>query len=151
MRAWTWVHFDAKPIVYPRPASAATLPPVAGTAPPGDGSRQAGDDDFGGLRDYWPGDSPRRIAWRSYARTGTLLVREYRGGLDLEPVWLDWDSIAATDTEDRVALLTRLVLDAFDEGRAWALRLPGRSIAPAQGRDQLRRSLHALAVTGLPA
>lgn len=37
-------------------------------------------EEFYGLRDYAPGDSPRLIAWRSSARTGELVVREHGGG-----------------------------------------------------------------------
>lgn len=34
-------------------------------------------DEFYGLREYVPGDSPRHISWRSTARTGSLIVREH--------------------------------------------------------------------------
>ena len=33
-----------------------------------------------GLRDWRPGDPPRRIAWKVLARTGQTLVSEYRSG-----------------------------------------------------------------------
>jgi uncharacterized protein (DUF58 family) len=32
---------------------------------------------FSSLREYVPGDDPRRIHWRTTARTGTLIVREH--------------------------------------------------------------------------
>jgi uncharacterized protein (DUF58 family) len=34
-------------------------------------------DEFYGVRDYVPGDSPRLISWRATARTGSLVVREH--------------------------------------------------------------------------
>ena len=33
--------------------------------------------DFTGVRDYKPGDPPRHIHWKSWARTGTPIVKEY--------------------------------------------------------------------------
>ncbi|MFQ6048745.1 MAG: DUF58 domain-containing protein, partial [Phycisphaerae bacterium] len=40
------------------------------------GQRLGGTDEFYGLRDYRPGDSPRWIHWRRSARTGRLLIRQ---------------------------------------------------------------------------
>jgi uncharacterized protein (DUF58 family) len=148
MRAWAWIHLDARPIVYPRPAVQSPPAQTRAARNSAAASGQPGDDDFAGLRDYHRGDSPGRIAWRSYARSGQLLVRDYRGGGD-EPVWLDWDALPASDTETRVACLARLVIDAFEAGRTWGLILPGRRIAPATGNEQLHRCLHALAIVGL--
>jgi uncharacterized protein (DUF58 family) len=151
MRAWAWVHLDASPVVYPRPAPSAQPARRREAQDPGAGPLRAGDDDFAGLRDYRTGDSPRRIAWRSYARTGSLLVRDYRGGEADDPLWIDWADVDADDIELRVSRLTRLVIDAFESGRLWGLGLPGTRIEPAQGRDHLHRCLHALAMIGAPA
>jgi uncharacterized protein (DUF58 family) len=41
-------------------------------------SSRVGDSlEFRGLRDYRPGDPPRRIHWRSWAKTGTPVVKDY--------------------------------------------------------------------------
>jgi uncharacterized protein (DUF58 family) len=150
MRAWAWVNMASGPVVYPRPAASAQAPRASHGVRPGDGAQSSGDDDFAGLREYRPGDSPRRIAWKSYARRDALLVREYRGGAEAEPVWFDWDAFPGKDAEARVALLARLVIDTCAAGRSWGLRLPDARLAPGRGRDHLHRSLHALAMTGLP-
>jgi uncharacterized protein (DUF58 family) len=67
-------------VVYPR------MDEVAGERLPGSRDRHAalrerivrrrGGDEFRALRDYRPGDDPRRIAWRVSARQGTLVLRE---------------------------------------------------------------------------
>jgi uncharacterized protein (DUF58 family) len=102
------------------------------------------------LRGYLPGDSPRRIAWKAFARTSELLVRDFRGGADDDVVWIDWDSVSMVDVEARVAHLTRMVLDAFEQGRHWGLRVPGSRVGPEQGIEHLHDCLRCLATAGLP-
>jgi uncharacterized protein (DUF58 family) len=84
MRAWVWVHMDARPLVYPRPAADNVATGRPELPSPADGLTYHGQDDFAGLRDYQIGDSPRRIAWKSYAKTGVLLVREYQPGAGVD-------------------------------------------------------------------
>ncbi len=46
--------------------------------------------EFYGLRDYVPGDDPRRIVWRAVAKTGKYLVREAEQGItDRVNIYLD--------------------------------------------------------------
>jgi uncharacterized protein (DUF58 family) len=151
MRAWAWVHLEACPLVYPRPSLARVPAAHPETPAPAPGFRYRAQEDFAGLRAYQIGDSPRHIAWKSYAKTGVLLVRDYRGGSNLEPMWIDWDALPASDVETRVARLTRLVIEAFEEDRSWGLRVPGVCIDPAGGREHLHRCLRCLATTGLSA
>jgi uncharacterized protein (DUF58 family) len=68
-------------VVYPRlrPVPPALLPPERARGPAGTRSALSlrGEEEFAGLREFRPGDSPRRIHWRSSARLeGRLLVRE---------------------------------------------------------------------------
>ncbi|MCL4776314.1 MAG: DUF58 domain-containing protein [Gammaproteobacteria bacterium] len=144
MRAWAWVHLDARPLVYPRPGSRVP----AGQAT--DASlRDRGDEEFAGLRAYQPGDSPRRVAWRHYARSDELLVQDYRGGSTEDCRWLDWERVAG-DADTRASRLARLVIDACEADTAWGLRLPGTRLGPARGRDHLHRCLAALATVESP-
>ncbi|MCC7258400.1 MAG: DUF58 domain-containing protein, partial [Gammaproteobacteria bacterium] len=147
MHAWAWVHIDAQLLVWPRPAAGPVpLPNSTGSHRPHDGHQRPGDEDFAGLRSYRRGDSPRRIAWKSYARCGELLVRDFRGGGPAAILWLDWNTLPPGDVEQRVAWLTRQVLDAAAGDRPWGLRVPGITVEPAQGREHLRRCLEQLAV-----
>jgi uncharacterized protein (DUF58 family) len=143
-RAWTWVHMDARCLVYPRPAAPGrALPQTSGTG--ASGRQTLGDSDFTGLRNAVPGDPPQHIAWKAYARTEVLLLKQFAGG-DSEPCMLDWDSLPDLATEARLSQLARWCLDAAAESRLFGLRLPGRTIALGSGEPQLRACLEALAL-----
>ena len=148
-RAWSYVYFDWKVLVYPRPAEQAPpLPQPLGGRGLGRPNDQ-GEDDFSGLRPYQRGDSPRRIAWKASAREQELLTKRFTG-VGEETRWLDWAMLPGISDEERLAVLCRWVLSAHALGLIYGLRLPGRNLAPASGEDQKVRCLKALALHGLP-
>jgi uncharacterized protein (DUF58 family) len=109
------------------------------------GGSSRGTEDFGGLRLYLPGDSPRSVHWRASARTDTLLTKLWSGGAPAV-LWLAWEDLSDPDPETRLGGLCRWVLDAHGAGLTWGLRLPGVELAPASGEVHLRRCLEALAL-----
>ncbi len=149
-RAWTWVHMPLECIVYPRPADTAPPPPTTYTDIGGAQDSGHGDDDFAGLRDYRPGDSPRHIAWKAFARGQELLVRQFAGTRVVKHVF-DLEDVAATGLEKRLAILCRWLLDAHTAGEAFGLRLPDGEESPAIGRAHLHNCLRRLAMFGEPA
>ncbi|MEX2480045.1 MAG: DUF58 domain-containing protein [Gammaproteobacteria bacterium] len=68
--------------------------------------------EFASLRDYRPGDPRRHIHWRSFARTGRLIVREFRD-----------------EYFDRHALIVDTHVDVNDEQRFEAIITVAASIA----------------------
>jgi uncharacterized protein (DUF58 family) len=143
-RAWTWIHMDARCLVYPKPAPPGRpLPTESGSGSIGRADR--GDDDFASLRSAAPGDPPQRIAWKAYARGEVLLVKQFAGG-DREPALLDWDALPDLAPEQRLGQLARWCLDAAAEERAFGLRLPGTQFPPQTGREHLHECLAALAL-----
>lgn len=141
--AWSWLNLDLHGLAYPRPSDQSRGTLAADDA--STGLNGIGDDDYTGMRQWRPGDSPRRIAWKALARTGQKLVHEYRGGSGA-PVWIDWDAAPDTDIEARIAYITRQVLDAEASGAEYGLRIPGTVIPPDHGPEQRHRCLGALAV-----
>jgi uncharacterized protein (DUF58 family) len=142
-RAWAVVHPGLQCLVYPRPAPVAPPPPSA----PGAAARGAarrGEDDFAGLKDYHPGDPPRHIAWKAYARAGELLVKEFSGAAEPMPVF-DLADAPGGDLEAKLSVLARWIVDAHAQGRTFGLRLPGIDIPPQPGEAQRRRCLAAIA------
>ncbi len=148
-RAWAVLHPDVACLVYPRPADNAPPPPQApGLA--GSGVARRGEDDFAGLKDYHPGDPPRHIAWKAYARAGELLVKEFSGDAEAMPLF-DLADAPGDDLEARLSVLARWIVDAHARGQTFGLRLPGDEIPPEPGDAQRRRCLAAIARFGAPA
>ncbi|HJQ63458.1 MAG TPA: DUF58 domain-containing protein [Burkholderiales bacterium] len=147
--AWSYLEFDTHCLVYPRPA--ATRLPLPGAEPAaGDGAQRGqGREDFIGMRQYHPGDSPRHIAWKAAARGRELLTKQFSGRAETE-VWFDWRLLPPTlGVEDRLSHLARWVLDAHGAGMTFGLRIPGRTIAQGSGSAQRDRCLEVLALFGV--
>ncbi|MBI3918119.1 MAG: DUF58 domain-containing protein [Betaproteobacteria bacterium] len=144
--AWSYLDLDVQCVVYPRPARpGAPLPPQVSSE--GSGALHGqGQEDFSGLRQYHPGDSPRHIAWKAAARDQGLLTKQFSGRADAE-LWLDWQQLPATmDVEARLSQLTRWVIDAQASSVSYGLRLPGMTLPVATGEAHRERCLEALAL-----
>ena len=147
-RAWAWLHMKLEGLVYPALPVQAIQPPASVTAL---GHRQhdaRGEEDFAGLRKFHRGDSPRQVAWKAYARGGQLLTKRFSGA-DTSSQWFDFDEIPVADTEQRLSILCRWVVDADRRGEDYGLRLPGQTFVPAHGPAHRQNCLEALALFGL--
>ncbi len=151
-RAWSYPSPRLSCLVYPRPL-AWPLPGAAASADRGEvhGPLQTdcGDEDFSGLRERQPNDSPRHIAWKAVARDfdhRPLLVKEFAGGAVRE-LWLDPAQLPADhDLETRLSILAGWVVAAQALQLRYGLRLPGRVLPPAQGEAHYAACLEALAL-----
>lgn len=150
-RAWSYADLDMNCLVYPAPATPGLpLPPPRGGGGNG-GAQGHGHDEFSGLRQYRPGDSPRHVAWKAVARGTTMLTKQFSGLVDAE-LRLDWDILpAAMDVEQRIAHLTRWVLEADQGGMAYGMRLPAANIPVGAGPAHRAECLRRLALHGLAA
>jgi uncharacterized protein (DUF58 family) len=144
-RAWAYLNMDLRCVVYPKPSPRALPPPPLETDTGGAQDTTRGDEDFAGLRAFHPGDSPRRIAWKAYAREQGLHVKVY-AGTAVTSHSFDWDALTGLGTEARLSQLCRWIEDAYAAGRAFGLRLPGVEIAPNVGQGHRQRCLTALAL-----
>jgi len=144
-RAWSWIHLPLDCIVYPAPAASTTPPPPRDSQAGSTTGHAEGDEEFSGLRPMRPGDSPRRVAWKTAARGLDPMVKQFVGGTQA-PLWLRWESAASNDRELRIAILCRWVLDADRAGRTFGLDLPGSRTEPGSGPDHRHRCLQALAL-----
>jgi uncharacterized protein (DUF58 family) len=150
VQAWSYVDLETHCVVYPRPAPAGLpLPPLTRGEIDGSGLSQ-GSDDFAGLRQYHPGDSPRHVAWKAAARDQALLTKQFIGRASAE-LWLTLEVFARDRSlEDRLSQLTRWVLDAHAAGVSYGLDLPGLKVASGVGEAHRDACLEALALFELP-
>lgn len=146
-RVWSWWQPAMRALVYPTPETPAVPLPDTPAATGESRGGGAGEEDLAAIRPYRAGDSPRRIAWKAMARTGSdeLLTKEFEGG-DRGELQLDWHRLPPQlDTEARISRLTRWVLDADAAGARWGLCLPGLELPADAGPEHRERCLEALA------
>jgi uncharacterized protein (DUF58 family) len=144
----SYLHFDTRCLVYPKPLKDAPLP--FGHAPDGMGKRNmAGDEDFAGLRKYTVGDALPRIDWKAYARERGLQVKQFSTPLG-EEMWLDYADTPDRNQEEKLARMTRWVLDAEAQGLHYGLRLPDGELPSNHGIAHRNECLRRLALFDLP-
>ncbi len=144
-RAWSYLDSDANAVVYPRPWVGALpegAPEYQGSQ---SGDRGVGSDDFVGHKVYHPGDPPRHIDWKAYAKDKGLLIKQF-GGDRVELLWLDFDQLEETNTEMRLSILCGTILALSEQALQYGLRLPGVEIAPGSGPAHAAECLAALAL-----
>ena len=109
--------------------------------------------EFFGLREYRDGDDRRSIHWRSTARRGKLLVREYEDESQKRITLMIDNALPDSHGEAQVQALEKAIslcasLAKAYLGRGYALRLIGRGLLLpfASGEMQAQRVLRALAL-----
>lgn len=117
---------------------------------------------FKGVRDYDPGDPPRRIHWRATARTGRLLSKVFEPGasgalaifLDLNTPAQEWSETELGTIEGAISAAASIMADELSHKRQVGLYsnaplLTGERrlrLPITRARAQLGRTLEALAL-----
>jgi len=146
-------------VVYPALGELRRLPMMLSGRLPGEEAERAaartGGLEYLGLRGYRAGDNPRWIHWRSSARTGALMVREFaREQGEGVNIVLDTSGPPATydapseDFELAVSYVTTLVHHLAGEGRRVCLAMwPGSDrVCTAEGNRSVAQLLELLAL-----
>ncbi|MFT4626341.1 MAG: hypothetical protein ACI8PZ_005018 [Myxococcota bacterium] len=138
-------------VVWPTPRSGvawAREGELAGTAA---GAGAGGAGDFLGLRDWAPGDSIRRVHWRTSARVGTpVIVQRARDSVSERDVVVP--DLTGSAWEEALGRAAGAVDDGLRDGRRVRLtlpaelldRAPSRSVEGEPGRRQLLDALALL-------
>jgi len=149
-RAWARIKPQASCLVYPKPADREELQFHSSNleTPEGNSGRTLdfpGAEDFLKLRSAQKGDSFKRIDWKAFARQRGLVVKQFASS-EQGVRWMDFEQIAADDMEQKLSIMCRFVLDSYDSGTRFGIKLPGLHINPDQGYRHKQRCLKALAL-----
>jgi uncharacterized protein (DUF58 family) len=106
--------------------------------------------DYRGLREYRPGDDPRDIHWRSTARRGQPILRQYDRQVTNE-YWIVLDLVAPAEEsgEAAVEVAASLLASAHARGDRAGLVAGDARIMPHTGGGGLDAALDALAAVTL--
>lgn len=131
-----------RPVRAPRPAGRRGVRSSAG----GGAAVGAERGDFRALRPYRVGDDPRDVHWRSTARRGEPIMREYDRDA-AESYWIVLDTVAGNDVvfEIAVELTASLVARAADAGERAGVMVGATRIPAASDRTVIDAALDALA------
>jgi uncharacterized protein (DUF58 family) len=142
-------------IVWPRTDRAVRAPRLGGSS----GMREragagaaAGAErgDYRGLREYRAGDDPRDIHWRSTARRGGLITREYDRDRS-EEYWIVLDTGVADIAagEAAIEIAAAIVVAAASRGDRFGLAAGAARLQPGPGGARVEAALDALAAVDL--
>lgn len=147
-RAWSIIEIEERILVYPSPASRAMIHAAAFRSRHDRPSEKEGSEEFHGLRDFKTGDPISHVDWKGLARERELMTKEFEDPARKQPLIIDWQGLSPHDTETRLCIMTRLVIEAESATQLYGLSLPGKDIAPAVGPGHFHRCLRALALFG---
>ncbi len=144
--AWGWLKFDLPILIYAKPRPGARLQQSLVEQYDGQTATSTIEgDDFAGLREHRAGESLRHISWKAFAQGKGLLTKTFQGNAR-PSLWIDWFQIHDGSIEDKLGIMTALVLSAENEDQKYGLRLPGTIIEQDFGNAHKHTCLHALAV-----
>ncbi len=132
---------DDRPVREPRPSGERVR--RVGEAYAGSAGARG---EYRGLRPYRPGDDPRDVHWRTTARVGHPVVREYERDRS-RALWVCLD-LRAPDgdlAEDAVEIAAAVASAALKRGEAFGLATQDARVRPAGGAAQMERVLDLLA------
>ena len=133
IRCWTWLRWDSDLVVFPKPVNGKFVSHQQSAEQETDGLHPVkGAGDFSGLKEYVPGDSLRRVSWKTLAKGRGLFVKEFSESLNSE-LWLDFDSVSAVSAEEKLSILSFWVLHFFQEDEHFGLILPTCKRTPNKG------------------
>ena len=145
--SWTIIDLSMSCLVYPTPADRLS-PEATNAIEAGSQSlNSSGLEEYSGLKKYQPGDSWRRISWKAMARNNELFIKEFSGGQP-QLLWIDWNEIQASTTEERLSIMARMIIEAESNSCHYGLRLDKSEISPDTGNSHYHHCMKLLALYG---
>ena len=132
-------------VVYPAPQEHTVSVSGRQVAEDAGHSRKVGGDEVAYLKAYEEGQSLQTIAWKQYAKTGTLLSKHFEEPMASRPDVISYKDYPQVRSLDQLAsLLCHRVLEQSTQQQHYVLELPSQVITPQSQQRSL--CLNALAV-----
>jgi uncharacterized protein (DUF58 family) len=97
------------------------------------------------IRDYKPGDSPKRIHWRSLAKNKQLRTLVYEGD-EGKKCYFNWVEIKHLPTEEALSQIALWISTAEKQNYNWTLELPHKTILSELDPRRYDKALKVLAL-----
>ncbi len=129
MKTHMTLELDERVLVYPHPLKQDLFQAEQLGSEEGNMSVK-GEDDLSFLIEHEPGQSPRLIAWKTYAKTGKLLDKRFETEFSSNPKMISYrDYPAGTSIEQMASFMCQLVLDAEQAAQVYTVELPNQIIS----------------------
>ena len=145
--AWTVIDLAMSCLVYPKPVSQIKNTMVNALEDGDQNLDGKGIEEYTGLKKYQDGESWRRISWKAMARNNELFTKQFSGGQP-QSLWIKWDDVTVSDTETRLSILSRKIIDAHENHHIYGLQLPQVELAPGSGNRHYHQCMKLLATYG---
>jgi len=143
-RAWKVVKPKGEVVIYPQPQGLRILPTSRFEFGEYDlGLRNSPEGDFGELKNYQPGESYQQVAWKHYARTGSLYTKVHWGE-EHRHFQLPWDPHGA-GFESYLQQMSAWIKTALEGNATFSMELPLKQIPAGSGPEHARLCWRALA------
>jgi len=143
--SWTWVDLSMQCTVYPKPEDNIKLPVFEHSESGDSDTSGGGQENFSHLRKYHQGDNISRISWKAAAKTNELFSKQFIGGKP-QNHWINWNEIPANDNEQRLSIMTALIIHAENNQQRYGIKLPNQEVQPDLGNSHYHKCLTALAL-----
>ncbi|MGI2261032.1 DUF58 domain-containing protein [Shewanella sp. GXUN23E] len=145
-RAWSHLDMAVEPLVFAAPIKPEHAKRYTGQAGQRDlqsGTRVAGVDEFSGLRDYIPGESPKQIAWKQVAQGRGMLIKQFEQPHG-NAIWLTLPDEQAL--EQHLSALGYLVDNLSRDKQIFGLSLISITLGPGTGEAHRLACQEAIAL-----
>lgn len=143
--AWSPMPLAVNYLVYPAIEPHPPSPQQHASHDAPSGKEIKGDDDFTGIKAYHPGDVPRHIHWKAFAKGQGLLSKQF-SSTQQHQHWIDWDDTQGLPLEQRLSRLCAWLIEAERNHEMFGLRMPNNNIELDHGVQHLHDCLQTLAL-----
>lgn len=105
--------------------------------------------DFDELTSWQPGEGLSGICWKTYARTGTKMKKQFIRPGDTSSSLFDWSALDKLSDEQKLSQLCYWVVEKHQAGELFGLNIPNGFLDCASGTEHFHQCLRVLAAFGL--